>query len=656
MNTDKALAPGTQLRSPAHTYTIRSVIGRGGFGITYTATYSVVVNGLPIKAVVAIKEHFISEMCDRDSTTSRILYSQPVAQRVEASRKDFISEARRLRQVGEGQPNIVKVSEVFEANDSAYYVMEYLEGQSLKDYVSVHGPLDIGSTLDIMVPVIKAVAHLHTRLMTHLDIKPANIMVTHDEEGRLRPVLIDFGLCKHYNDDGSATSTINTQGFSDGYAPIEQYAGINTFSPASDVYSLAATMLYCLTGKTPAKAIELDAATAIPAGLPANVHAALVNALQMRRADRPANAQVFLDQLFANTPANTARQQPATPVDPTVTVMMKSDDPATVMMGSGSGSYIPPTTVDDNEIHNGNSGTSYYNDDEDNDDDDRDNDNHKSGHKWLFIIIALLVAAGVGIGAYFIWFKQPDGPAAISFSYSGYNNAYETNITNTLMVYKEGPYQGKAVWCLESTDGYMLPVAWGTYDENSDKTYLINFPNGFAANENVKIFRNGAEYSVSIPNVNDGATGAYYTLDISMVCNAEDEPYTTLMTLGGNGNQYLSNDIYSQGGHNISQLLNGTSWSYSTQYGSGTITFGQYTAHDSFTNNDGNTYEGEMNYLLLNNGLLGITSGDNLKDEFVVADLGNDNTLPERLEIRRYDIRHGVSDDASSSMTLTFIQ
>lgn len=126
----------------------------------------------------------------------------------------------------------------------------------MRAYVKKNGKLGEEEMLELMRPIIDAVEFLHKHRMTHLDIKPDNIMLATGEDSRVRPTLIDFGLSKHYGKDGKPTSTINTLGCSDGYAPIEQYGGITTFSPSADVYALGATMLFCLTGKDPKKATE----------------------------------------------------------------------------------------------------------------------------------------------------------------------------------------------------------------------------------------------------------------------------------------------------------------------------------------------------------------------------------------------------------------
>lgn len=269
MKTDNSLPAGFQLKGNERTYTIAETLGHGGFGITYRAKAEVKVGGIRMKVDFALKEFFMRDDCERQANAS-IVYSNPARDRVENSRKDFINEALRLKKIGFSHPNIVGFDEVFEANNTAYYVMEYLRGKSLGDYVKEHGPLTEAETVRLMQPVMEAVELLHRNRICHLDIKPDNIMLEQEENGNIRPVLIDFGLSKHYDDTGHATSTINTFGYSEGYAPAEQYRGITTFSPAADIYALGATLWHCLTGKTPAPALDLRAgelAATLPAGV-----------------------------------------------------------------------------------------------------------------------------------------------------------------------------------------------------------------------------------------------------------------------------------------------------------------------------------------------------------------------------------------------------
>ena len=294
---------GARLRSPKSNfeYEIVDTLGSGGFGITYLATTTMLMGNIPVTVKVAIKEHFLSGDCERKANSYNLSYSKPSAERVERSRKSFLSEARRLSEIAGQHPNIVRVNEVFEANDTAYYVMEYLEGVSLKQYVDQYGPLSQGELMSVMMPIVSSVVFLHKQRITHLDIKPANIMLTHSAaSSETRPVLIDFGLSKHFKEDGSATSSMSTVGASEGFAPIEQYTGISYFSPASDVYSLGATMVYCLSGKNLPKADELSMAD-VDRLLPANVNSGLRDlikkCLAYKRDERPADAGELMGYL-----------------------------------------------------------------------------------------------------------------------------------------------------------------------------------------------------------------------------------------------------------------------------------------------------------------------------------------------------------------------
>lgn len=302
MTTNHSLPVGTRLQSQTDTYTITEVLGAGGFGITYKATFPTRVRNIVTKASVAVKEHFPASDCERSATTSAITFSGAARERVTTSLRNFVDEAKYLQRIAGLHPNIVRVNEVFQANNTAYYVMEYIEGRTLKDYVITNGPLSLRETLSIIMPIIEAVATLHVNRFTHLDIKPSNIMLATGDDGALRPVLIDFGLAKHYNADGSATATIGMSGVSEGYAPIEQYTGVTTFSPQIDVYALGATILFCLTGKTPPKAIEIaspDALMALfPTNLPQDVRNLLSRAMAFQSHDRFADSRQLYQALL----------------------------------------------------------------------------------------------------------------------------------------------------------------------------------------------------------------------------------------------------------------------------------------------------------------------------------------------------------------------
>ncbi len=341
MNADnpQSLAPGTVLRG-ANTYTIVSVLGAGGFGITYLASTTFTQGNIRIKGFVAIKEHFISDHCERipGSAQMSVAGTAKIHRLVEDSRKDFLAEARRLHQLGAGHDNIVRVNEVFEANGTAYYVMEYLDGRSLQQYIEANGPLDSEAIRSLLTPIVDAAAYLHKNRFTHLDIKPANIMLAEGADGGVRPVLIDFGLSKHYDEHGNATSTVNTCGASDGYAPVEQYQGISTFSPAADVYALGATMLACATGRRPSPSANWlpgePAATIAALAVDPAIKAAMKRALNHAAHDRYPDAGALLAALGGRSATGNTYNIKKEPAGPATQVLTPSKGKRGAIIGA----------------------------------------------------------------------------------------------------------------------------------------------------------------------------------------------------------------------------------------------------------------------------------------------------------------------------------
>ena len=372
--TSNSLADGTVVVSPKRKYIIREVLGAGGFGITYYATYSSMVNGVPVKVQVALKEFFVNADCMREG--QQVTCSKTSAIRVDGARQDFINEARRLRKIGLDHDNIVKVDEVFEANGTAYYMMEYIEGKSLRDFVQARGRLSESDTVALMHPNIDAVAFLHSMKVNHLDIKPGNIMLATTDDGSIRPVLIDFGLSRHYGEDGVLTSSVYGQGYSDGFAPAEQYTGITQFSPQADVYALAATILYCLSGRIPPKATDLNddiIDSLLPRETSRYMRRMLHDALAIRKDDRMKTPEEMLKAL--GLPRLNNRKG------------------STVLLNGNNGNSEKPTQrmASDNPPNpSGNPGNS-----------DGSEKKPRKSRAWLWGLIGGLVAAAIAAGTYF---------------------------------------------------------------------------------------------------------------------------------------------------------------------------------------------------------------------------------------------------------------
>ena len=226
------------------------MLGRGGFGITYLAENTM------LDGKVAIKEFFFKEYCNRDEETSHVtIPTDGNREIVERFKAKFIKEARTIFKLN--HPNIVRIFDIFEENGTAYYVMDYIEGESLNEMVKRRGAIPEAEAIGYIKEVGSALTYIHGKNINHLDIKPGNLMKRRDNN---KIQVIDFGVAKQYDAATSEGTTTTPVGISHGYSPSEQYQqnGVQTFSPQSDVYALAATLFKLLTGNTPPEAIVLQ--------------------------------------------------------------------------------------------------------------------------------------------------------------------------------------------------------------------------------------------------------------------------------------------------------------------------------------------------------------------------------------------------------------
>ena len=303
---DYALPIGTILSGKENSYHIEEVLGQGGYGITYKV-WSIIKNGqIPVKVPFAIKEHFVNGRCHRAADGVTVEYSQEAAEDVEESLKDFVKEGRLLNKICQSDDEavryVVPVNEVIEANNTAFYVMQYLEGGSLRDMViGNHGGLPEAMAVSLIKPIARAVDYIHQNQILHMDIKPGNIVMHKNLlNGQDEPVLIDFGVSLHFNKKGGLTTMHTSIGRTEGFSPIEQYGAIETFMPQIDVYALGATLYYLLTGKIPLSAFNITP-SAIDANLPLNVsertRTAIKHAMEKEHHFRTKSASTFLWEL-----------------------------------------------------------------------------------------------------------------------------------------------------------------------------------------------------------------------------------------------------------------------------------------------------------------------------------------------------------------------
>ena len=266
-------------------YRIERVLGQGGFGITYLATQ------VMLDRTVAIKEFFIQSLCGRDNESTVVkTVSQQNESTIARYKNKFLIEANTISKLH--HPNIISIFDIFEENDTAYYVMEFVEGGSLQQIINEKRKLPEQDAVGYISQIANAVDYIHSNNINHFDIKPANILI----RGNGSPVLIDFGISKIYDSSGERITTMPV-GISDGYAPIEQYSqeGTLTFSPQADIYSLGATLYKLVTGKTPPSAPSriTDTALSLPTELTDSTRNAIIAAMALVKQDRPKSATIF---------------------------------------------------------------------------------------------------------------------------------------------------------------------------------------------------------------------------------------------------------------------------------------------------------------------------------------------------------------------------
>ena len=224
-------------------YEIGKVLGQGGFGITYIGWDHA------RETAVAVKEFYPNGIVNRDAAASQTLNvnTSDSTEAFERNRRRFLQEAYVLQKLND-IPQIVHVENLFEENNTAYIVMEYIRGVDLRRYIRmVGGKLSVNKTFDILCPIMEALQKAHEAGLVHRDVSPDNIMLMPDGKAKL----LDFGAAREVMvpELGHVQSTEAI--LKHGFAPIEQYQRSGALGPWTDVYALSATVYYCLTGQIP---------------------------------------------------------------------------------------------------------------------------------------------------------------------------------------------------------------------------------------------------------------------------------------------------------------------------------------------------------------------------------------------------------------------
>ena len=273
-------------------YTIEGVLGQGGFGITYLGMDEL------HKKKVAIKEFFpqgiVTRNIEYEDTVTVTLVGEK--ENYDKGKERFLKEAQTMAMFSKDK-GIVKALDFFEINNTAYIVMEYLEGVTLKQYLRENKRIAAEDLVELLVPLIEALDEIHSQGLIHRDISPDNIMVLPD--GRIK--LMDFGAARDYTEFGEKSLSIVLK---PGYAPPEQYQTHGVQGPWTDIYALCATMYKCITGENPPDAIDrlvddhLKKISAFGFTVSPQIEEAIIKGMSVAAKDRYQNVGDFCEDLY----------------------------------------------------------------------------------------------------------------------------------------------------------------------------------------------------------------------------------------------------------------------------------------------------------------------------------------------------------------------
>lgn len=290
-----------------HEYQIEQTLGIGGFGLTYLATDS----NLNLK--VAIKEYLPGDLAQRGDDQSVRPKADSAFESFKWGLSRFLDESRTLASFR--HPNIVRVLRFFEANRTAYMVMEFVAGQPLGEWIRSRRPLAQGAVLGITAPLLDGLEVVHRAGYLHRDIKPSNIFIRDDGS----PVLLDFGSARPSSSGADLTAIVTP-----GYAPIEQYHSQGQQGPWSDLYAFGGVLYWMITGKRPVEAVARVRQDMLPPAAQAadrsrydsDLLAAIDWALTLHEERRPQAVSDFRSALpgFASAEQKTVKIERSAPV------------------------------------------------------------------------------------------------------------------------------------------------------------------------------------------------------------------------------------------------------------------------------------------------------------------------------------------------------
>ncbi len=282
------LNPGDKLQNGR--YTIERIIGQGGFGVTYYAKHN------HLDQYFAIKEFFISGFCSRDLNHNTVMVQTDKGDLYDKYKQRFIEEAQTIAKLN--HPHIVKAVDVFEENNTAYFVMPFIQGKTLQQLVETNGKMSAELAVNYIAQIAEALGYIHARNLLHRDIKPDNVIITPENS----VILIDFGSARTFVEDKTQS---HTSILTKGYAPLEQYSGTSRKGSYSDIYSLGAVFYFLVTGQKPLDATErvletMQVPKSLELSLPMEINRTIMKAMALKTEERHQSIQEFMDDLLNN--------------------------------------------------------------------------------------------------------------------------------------------------------------------------------------------------------------------------------------------------------------------------------------------------------------------------------------------------------------------
>ena len=443
---ESMLKVGTVLHG---TYRIDSYLSSGGFGNTYVATH------INFNEKYAIKEFFMKGVNERDGNTAvSVSNNEKVTEFTEQLEK-FKKEARRLRKLN--NDHIVRVYDLFDENGTAYYVMDYINGENLKERLKrTDNPISEFEATDILEQVLDALQEVHSQGIWHLDLKPANVMV--DKNGTVK--LIDFGASKQFNSKTGGALSTSSVTYTNGFAPIEQMEkSYEKLGPWTDFYALGATIYNVLANQRPPMPSDINddhtpdkhLSLPLPFGVSDKMRDLLLWMMKTNRKERPESVKDITDYLKAS--------------------------------GMGTHRDTDTTVLTQPDVQALQDTQNTFDADEEADDSENSAENAKKTKKA--IIIAACVGLLLAVGFYYFFnggFSSNDGSQAAE------DSLVVKNVTDSLLTiplgecHYTGPVNGKGLPAGKGTavftaDGQRLEGTFDNGNVDGDSIQII-YPNG----------------------------------------------------------------------------------------------------------------------------------------------------------------------------------